>query len=89
MPDTTTYYAVVGRRYTREHPSGVLRRVHTDGGSYDEAFTRNLRWESSPLLRSAEHGDLGNDFYEISEDEANEIVEWVRRRVAELGIQPS
>ena len=47
----------------------------------DEAFTRNLVWERSPSLVSAERGDLQNDFIEITEDEANQIVGRIRAEV--------
>ena len=48
----------------------------------DEAFTRNLIWEYSTLLVSAERGDLENEFIEITEGEANQIVERIRATVA-------
>jgi len=51
------------------------------GGRSDEAFTRNLRWEYSTSLISAERGDLDNDFIEITEDEADQIVERIRAKV--------
>ena len=47
----------------------------------DEAFTRNLRWEYSTSLISAERGDLENEFIEITEGEANQIMERIRARV--------
>ncbi len=47
----------------------------------DEAFTRNLLWEYSTSLISAERGDLENEFIEITEDEANQIVERIRATV--------
>jgi hypothetical protein len=82
MPDKVTYYAVVDDLSSRERPAGVFRRTYTqDGGRSDEAFTRNLIWEFSPLLISAERGDLQNDFIEITEDEANQIVARIRARV--------
>jgi hypothetical protein len=82
MPDKVTYYAVVDDLSSRERPAGVFRRTYTqDGGRSDEAFTRNLIWEFSPLLISAERGDLQNDFIEITEDEANQIVARIRTRV--------
>ena len=82
MPDKVTYYAVVDDLSSRERPAGVFRRTYTqDGGRSDEAFTRNLIWEFSPLLISAERGDLQNDFIEITEDEANKIVARIRARV--------
>jgi hypothetical protein len=80
MPDKVTYYAIVTHRSSREIPAGVLRRTYTDaGGRRDEAFTRNLEWEPSSSLVSAERGDLQNEFVEITEEEAERIVERVRQ----------
>ena len=82
MPDKVTYYAVVDDLSSRDQPAGVFRRTYTeDGGRSDEAFTRNLIWEFSPALISAERGDLQNEFIEITEDEANQIVERIRTTV--------
>ena len=82
MPDKVTYYAVVNDLSSRERPAGVFRRTYTaDGGRSDEAFTRKLRWEYSMSLVSAERGDLENEFIEISEAEANQIVERIRATV--------
>jgi hypothetical protein len=82
MPDKVTYYAVLDDLSSREQPAGVFRRTYTeDGGRSDEVFTRNLVWEFSPALISAERGDLQNDFIEITETEANEIVARIRARV--------
>ncbi len=79
MPDKLTYYAVVDDLSSREQPAGVFRRTYTeDGGRSDEAFTRNLVWEHSPALLSAERGDLQNEFIEITEVEADQIVERIR-----------
>ena len=50
------------------------------GGLRDEAFTRNLIWKNSSTLVSAERGDLENDFIEITEDEANQLMEQLRAR---------
>jgi hypothetical protein len=86
MPDKVTYYAVVNDLSSRERPAGVFRRTYTeDGGRSDEAFTRNLRWEYSTSLISAERGDLQNEFIEITETEANEIVERIQARVTGAG----
>ena len=82
MPDKVSYYAIVNDFSSRERPAGVFRRTYTeDGGRSDEAFTRNLRWEYSTSLISAERGDLDNKFIEIAEDEANQIVERIRAKV--------
>ena len=78
MTDKITYYAIVDEITSRERPAGVLRRVQNDEGEVDEVFSRNLRWEFSPLLYSAERGDLANDFVPIGEDEAERIVARIR-----------
>jgi hypothetical protein len=78
MTDKITYFAIVDESSSRVRPSSVLRRVENDEGEIDEIFSRNLKWEFSPLLYSAENGDLTNDFAEITEDEANEIVDRIR-----------
>ena len=86
MPDRVTYYAIVNELSSRERPKGVFRRTYFEsGGKRDEAFTTDLVWERSASLVSAERGDLLNDFIEITETEANEIVERIRARVTGAG----
>ena len=76
MQESATYYAVIDELSSAEKPAAVFRRVYfADGGMEDEAFTSNLIWEPSSLLAASERGDMTNDFVEISEDEANQIVE--------------
>ena len=82
MPDKVTYYAIVDDLSSREQPAGVFRRTYTeDGGKLDEAFGRSQGWGFSALLVSAERGDLENEFIEITEDEANQIVARIRAKV--------
>jgi|HubBroStandDraft_6_1064221.scaffolds.fasta_scaffold1056433_1 hypothetical protein len=78
MTEKITYYAIIDQFTSRDHPAGVLRRVENEEGEIDEVFARNLRWEFSPLLYSAERGDLANEFVPISEEEAGRIVERIR-----------
>ena len=81
MPDEVTYYAVVDDLSTREQPAGLFRRTYFEtGGKCDEAFTTSLLWKRSSSLVSAERGDLENDFIEITEDEANQLMEQLRAR---------
>jgi hypothetical protein len=80
MAEEITYYAIVDDHSSRDLPAGVLRRVRHDGGERDETFGTDLRWTSSALLYECEHGELGNDFIPISEDQANRIV--ARKRQA-------
>jgi hypothetical protein len=74
MAEQITYYAIFDMDSSPERPVGVLRRVKTDQGQTDEVFSRNLRWEFSPLLYSAERGDTLYDFTPISAEEADQIV---------------
>ena len=85
MPTKITYYAIVNEFSSRQRPGGVIRRVHDDEGQEDQTFTRNLKWEFTPLLYSHERGNMDNQLYEISEDEANQIVERIRRTVSGEG----
>jgi hypothetical protein len=81
MDTKVTYYAIVDDFSSEEKPAGVIRRVEHDGGERDEQFGYDLAWTRSPLLYSYERGDGDNQIYEISEDEANRIVERIRRSV--------
>jgi hypothetical protein len=81
VPAKITYYAIVDDFSTREEPAGVLRRTIDDEGRDDEAFTTNLKWEHSGSLYSYERGNADAQFYEITEDEANQIVARIRRTV--------
>jgi hypothetical protein len=81
MADKVIYYAVVNDLSSRDRPAGLFRRTYTEaGGLRDEAFTRNLIWKNSSTLVSAERGDLENDFIEITEDEASQLIEQLRAR---------
>jgi hypothetical protein len=81
VPTKITYYAIVDDFSSRDKPAGVLRRIVDDEGRDDQAFTTNLKWEHSGSLYSYERGNADAEFYEISEGEANQIVERIRRSV--------
>ena len=83
MADKITYYAIIYESSSRDHPAGVLRRVENDEGDIDEVFSRNLKWEFSSLLYSAERGDLTNDFAEITKEEAERIVARIRAQASD------
>ena len=85
MPTKITYYAIVNDYGSRDRPNGVIRRTVDDQGEHDDAFTRDLQWERTPLLYSHERGNADAEFYEITEDEANQIVERIKRTVAGQG----
>ena len=85
MPTKITYYAIVNDYSSPEEPGGVLRRVEGEDAEYDEQFGRDLEWTRSAVLYSYERGNMDNKLYEISEDEANRIVERIRRTVTGQG----
>jgi hypothetical protein len=78
MTDKITYYAMIDEDTSRDKPRTVLRRVETDEGRIDEIFSRDLTWERSPLLHAAERGDTMFDFTEITEEDAEQIVDRIR-----------
>jgi hypothetical protein len=77
--EKVTYYAIVDDFSSTAEPAGVLRRVEHEAGERDEQFGVDLVWSQSPLLYSYERGDGDNEIYQISEDEANQIVARIRR----------
>jgi hypothetical protein len=79
MSEEIIYYAMVDEFSSRDNPRTVVRRVRNGEGTVDEIFSRNLRWEFSPLMYSAERGDLANDFVPITEVEAQQIVERIKQ----------
>jgi hypothetical protein len=81
-PQETRYYAVVSPSRTRENPSGLARRRFTPEGPVDESLLRNFTWTWSPVIYVRENGDVGQDLFEITEAEANEIIERFRSRWA-------
>lgn len=79
MAEEVTYYAIVDDFSSPDAPAGVLRRIRRDGGLRDESFGRDLNWKFSSLLYSAERGDAQYDFQPITEEEAMQIVDRIRR----------
>jgi hypothetical protein len=74
-----TYYAIVDDLSSRREPAGVLRRTEDTEGESDEVFTRDLVWKRSSSLYAAERGNLDNKFFEITEEEAEGIMERIRQ----------
>jgi hypothetical protein len=85
MAEEVTYYAIVDDFSSRDAPAGVLRRIRRDGGLRDESFGRDLDWKFSSLLYSAERGDTQYKFHPITEEEAMQIVDRIRREAAASG----
>ena len=82
MAEEISYYAILNDFSSRDQPGGVLRRVKHDGAERDETFGIDLKWARSSLLHAYERGDLTNRLVPISEEEAEGIVERIRRSVS-------
>ena len=79
MPDEVKYYAMILTGDTLSSPSGLTRRrVFEDGGVRDEAFKRDQSWGHTPLIAAAERGDMTFEVVEVSEEEAERIIEQFR-----------
>ncbi|SDK58574.1 hypothetical protein [Streptomyces indicus] len=77
-----TYYAKIGEGHPRSSPRGIVRRRVDEDATYDEAFTRNLRWEPTEYLRLYALGHNDIDHVQISESEAAAFID---SAVARLG----
>lgn len=77
-PRTVTYYAVVHPLFTREWPSGLVRRtvVADTGSAVDEDWTGRNQWERSTFFLGPQFGDFSQDdvpYVEVGEQEAERI----------------
>src|ERR1700722_233697 len=78
VAERVIYYAITDETSSLARPAGVLRRTEKDGLDIDEVFSGALQWVPSAILVSAENGDITNEFTEISEGEADQIVARIR-----------
>lgn len=76
-----TYYAIMDYRSTPEEPAGIARRrMLESGGFQDEALNRELEWEFTPLIVAWKRAESTDDLVEVSEEEANRIIERFRAK---------
>ena len=81
MADQTTYYAIIDYRASREDPAGLARRRPLDdGGFQDEALGRDLSWQFTPVIVEWKRAESTDDLVQVTEDEANRIIEQFRAR---------
>ncbi|MFZ3566361.1 hypothetical protein ACOKM5_05240 [Streptomyces sp. BH097] len=77
-----TYFAVVDDGFPRERPMGLMRRraVGREPLTRDEAFGRNMCWETTDYFRLHALGHNDTDHVEISEIEAAAFIDRVIQR---------
>jgi hypothetical protein len=85
MAEKITYYAIIAPGTRRDEPSGLARRCETEEGFHDEALWRDLNWHFSPTIVEWKRAESTDDLVEISEEEANQLIERFRERWSSLG----
>jgi hypothetical protein len=83
MADRVDSYAVVGVGRTIANPSGLVRRRYTPAGRVDEALSRDLSWRATSAITQWEYGNLPGELVEISEEEAEALIERFRQKWAD------
>lgn len=79
--ERVTYYAMLLEGDTRLEPSGIARRATSrDNALRDEVLTREGAWSPTPLIAGWQRGDSTFDFVEVSEAEAERVIERLRER---------
>ena len=76
------YYAMFQGNFSRSNPSGVVRRRTVNGQTYDEAFTRDLRWEPTEYPRRYALGHDDVDHAEITPAEASAFVVTIAKKLS-------
>jgi hypothetical protein len=86
MAEDVTYYAVVSGSRTVENPSGIARRRTLQAGGYeDEALGRDLAWAHTSAIIEWNRDAMDFDLVEISEAEADELIERFRVKWGQEG----
>jgi len=81
MTTRTTYYGISDHRATREDPAGIARRRPLESGGFrDEALDRGLNWQFTPLIVEWKRAESTDDLVEVSEEEAERIIERFRAK---------
>jgi hypothetical protein len=81
VAERITYYAIIDRWADRADPAGLVRRRRPlSGGFRDEALVRDLSWQFTPLIVEWERAESTDDLVEVTEDEANQLIERFRAR---------
>jgi hypothetical protein len=84
LSEDIIYYAVVGTGRTITDPSGLVRRRHTAEGPIDESIARDFSWRFTDAIYQNERGEnFGPDLVEISEEDAEALIERFRQKWAE------
>ena len=84
MPEKTTYYAIIGVGRAADNPAGLARRRYTGEGRVDESLRRDLAWGPTATITDWEYGNPSGDLAEITEGEAEALIEKFREQWCHL-----
>jgi len=85
MDEKIVYYAITGVGRNPTDPSGLVRRRFTEKGRLDEALRRDMTWQRDTAIIEWEYGNRVGDLVQISEPEANELIERFREKWSQEG----
>ena len=85
MDERTIYYAIIGVGRDSADPSGLVRRKFTDKGRLDEALRSNMTWQRDTAIIEWEYGNLVGELVEVSEAEAQALIERFREKWGQEG----
>ena len=85
MDEQIVYYAITGIGRNPTDPSGLVRRRFTEKGRLDEALRRDMTWQRDTAIIEWEYGNSVGDLVQISEPEANELIERFREKWSQEG----
>jgi hypothetical protein len=81
MAEQIKYYAIIDHRASREDPAGLVRRRPAEeGGFRDEVLARDLSWQFTGVIVEWKRAESTDDLVEVTEDEADQIIERFRAR---------
>ena len=86
MKPSRRYFAILDNEATLADPAGLVRRQqYPDGGFIDEGLHRDMTWKRTPLIVEWERAEATDDLVEVSEAEAERIIERLRERWSARG----
>ena len=80
MGEQTVYYAITGVGQNPTEPAGLVRRRFTEKGRLDEALRSDMTWQRDAAIIEWEYGNLVGELIEISEVEAQALIERFREK---------
>jgi len=81
MSEKIVYYSVTLTDGSGDNPAGLARRRQLeDGGIEDEMLSHDLSWQADSLIVEWRRGDAVEELHEISQGEAEELIERFREK---------